>query len=587
MIRIDLLNFSAFGKVSDLENLLSNNQIDKLSLSKAIFKCIEAKDFTQDHIETIKLLLSYGAEVNTKDQKYNSFLMHACAKGNLELVRTLLVYGADPKDVDRQNRTTIILALTNQTSDPVEIVKLLKENDVNIMARDLGGQTALHVAAINGHKDSIDYLISCKAEVNSQDTNQDTPLHLVFRRDKKNCIDPLLQYTNRDIKNLKGKTPLDEAHGKSLAYLNAKKYPKDEPWENRRSRGKLRGKNYNKRERDLGECFKCKQIIETYCLECASNYLQNYDKDMESIERKNRLEIEEFLRMANIRIKELEKENAEIKENISTQNNNYIVKIKKSALYLKQSKEKTYDQLKDQLQNDITNFVRDQERWRQKINQPYEEAINVFKEVIQDTFKSSKIDIFGSFATGLLLPYSDIDLVISGITSPTLIALKELIPKIDGLNIVRKSDKIFTAAIPLLKAYTEIRQQEVKLDITIQEPKHRGLECTILVRKFLSTYNTINHVFLVLKQLMYYTNFHEPYKGGISSYGLFLMLVYFYQENANDWNVVNAEKQKNEAEVLIRFFEYYIHTFTYTKYIVIDYENWDNKDLKNKTVIIN
>ena len=65
------------------------------------------------------------------------------------------------------------------------------------------------------------------------------------------------------------------------------------------------------------------------------------------------------------------------------------------------------------------------------------------------------------------------------------------------------------------------------------------------------------------------------------------MLVYFYQENANDWNVVNAEKQKNEAEVLIRFFEYYIHTFTYTKYIVIDYENWDNKDLKNKTVIIN
>ena len=563
MIRIDLLNFSESGKVSDVENFLLNNQIDKLSLSKAIFKCIEAKEFSQDHIEKIKLLLSYGAEVNTKDQKYNSYLMHACLKGNLELVKTLLTHGADPKDTDRQQRTTIILALMNPTNDPIGIVKLLQENEVSIIAKDMSGQTALHVAAMNGHKESLDFLILCKADVNIQDTNQDTPLHLAFRYDNKACVDILYQYANKNIKNYQGKTPLDEAYGKSLALINSKKYIKDDTWENRKSRGKLRGKNFKKRERELGECLKCKQIIETYCLDCANVIIEN-------IERKNRIEAEECLRISNIRIKELEKENAEIKEAVSIQTSNYNIKIKKSAIYLRQYKEKTYDQIKDQLQHDISNFARDQERWRLKVDQCYEEAIDIFKGVIQDTFKDSKVDIFGSFATGLHLPYSDIDLVVSGIATPALNALKDLIPPIDSLNIVRKSDKIFTATIPVLKIYSEIKQQEVKLDITMQEAKHRGLECTILVKKFLSKYNTIKDVFLVLKQLMYYTNFHEPYKGGISSYGLFLMLVYFYQENSNDWNVMNAEKQKNEAEVLIRFFEFYIHIFTYTKYIVID-----------------
>ena len=80
-----------------------------MSLSKAIFKCIEAKDFTQDHIKSIKLLFSYGADPSQKDQKFQSYLMLACMKGNLDLVKTLLACGSDPKELDRQQRTTIIL----------------------------------------------------------------------------------------------------------------------------------------------------------------------------------------------------------------------------------------------------------------------------------------------------------------------------------------------------------------------------------------------------------------------------------------------------------------------------------------------
>ena len=583
MIRIDLLNYSEFGKVSDLESLLTNNPVDKISLSKAIFKCIDAKDFTQDHIKSIKLLISHGADLSQKDQKFQSYLMLACMKGNLDLVKTLLAYGADPKELDRQQRTPIILSLTNPLSDPLEIVKLLHEKEASIAAKDMSGMTALHFAAQNGHRDSLEYLVSQKVDVNAQDTNFDTPLHLAFRRDRRSCIDFLIQYADKDLKNFQGKSPLDEAHGKGLAYVNSKKFVKEEPWDSRKPRGKQRGKNYKKRERDGGECFKCKKFTDVYCLECASEIIQTPEAEAENAEKRSLFEAEECLRIAKIRVKELEKENEEIRGSLLEQSSNYSIKVKKSPLYLRNYKEKAYEQLKEQLRGDIESFARDQERWRGKIDQSYNEAINIFRGVITDTFQNVTIEIFGSFATGLLLPYSDIDLVIMGVTSPTLNALKELIPRIDSLSIVKKSDKIFSAAIPLLKVYTEIRQQEVKLDVTIQEPKHRGLECTVLVKKFLGSYKTLKYTFLVLKQLMYFSNFHEPYKGGIS-YGLFLMLIYFFQENANTWDIINAEKEKNEAEVLIKFLEFYLTVFTYNKYVVVDYEGWDNKELKNKVV---
>ena len=307
MLRIDLLNYSEFGKVRDLETLLTNNPLDKPSLAAAIFKCIEAKDFTQDHIKTIKLLLSHGAEVNTKDNKFQTFLMLGCAKGNIELVKTLLACGSNPKEVDRQQRTTIMLALNNTTSDPIEIVKLLHERDVDINAKDLSGSTALHIAAMNGHKDSLEYLISNDAKIDAQDTNNDTPLHLAFKRDRKQCIDILMQCANRTLKNMQGRLPMDEAHGKSLALVSSKKYNKDEMWDNRRSRGKPRGKNFKKKEKEPGECSKCKILADVFCLDCASVMIKNLNEDYESVDRKNFLETKESLRLANLKIDELEK----------------------------------------------------------------------------------------------------------------------------------------------------------------------------------------------------------------------------------------------------------------------------------------
>lgn len=587
MLRIDLLNYSELGKVSDLENLLSRSSIDKLTISSAAMKCIDAKDFTQNHIETLKLLISYGADVNYKDQRSQSCILAACNKGHTEAVRFLLNFGANAKEVDRQHRTTIMLALNHYGQDPVELVKLLHERDADIHSKDMNSYTALHYAAMNGYIESLEYLISHRVDVNALDINNDTPLHLAFRHDRKLCIDALIQLADKNIKNSKGRTALDEAHGKSLAMMNSKKYTnRDEVWDSRRGRGgKPRGKGFKKKiEKEFGECCKCRQMAEVFCLDCIPTLPQFLDRMQDSGDKKKQQETEECLRVTILKCKMLEKENNENKEALANQSSSYNLKVKKTSLYMRHNKEKPFEQIRDQLQGDIDQFFKDQERWFSKVETCYSEAVLTFKTLIQDTFPGCNIEIFGSYATSLLLPYSDIDMVIQNVNVPTLQGLKDLIPKIEKAVVVKKSDRIFTATIPLLKIYTEIKGQEVKIDITMQEPKHKGVECTQLVKKFLGIYSTIKAVYLVLKQLMYFCNFHEPYKGGISSYGLFLLLVYMYQENMGDWNFANYDKQKSEADILIKFFEFYLSGYVNNKYILIDYEGWDNREFKNKTV---
>lgn len=587
MFRIDLLNYSELGKVSEVEDFLSNNSVDKLSMSSAAMKCIEARDFTQDHIETLKLLIMHGADVNYKDQRSQNCILVACSKGHLEAVRFLLSKGASAKEIDRQHRTTIMLALLQHNTDPIELIKLLHEKDADIYGKDMNSGTALHYAAMNGHKESLEYLISQRLDVNALDINNDTPLHLAFRNDRKSCIDVLIQLADKNIKNCKGKTPIEEAHGKSLAMVSSKKYvSKEEAWDTRRGRGgKQRGKGFKKKiERELGECSKCRQIAEVFCVDCMPTLSQFIDKIQDSAEKRKQQETEECLRVTILKCKSLEKENNEYKEALANQSNSYNVKVKKTAIYLRHNKEKPFEQIRDQLQGDIVQFVKDQERWFSRVEQCYSEAVTTFKSLIQDSVRGCNIEIFGSYATGLLLPYSDIDMVIQNVSTPTLQILKDLIPKIEKNLIVKKSDRIFTATIPLLKIHTEIKGQEVKVDITVQEPKHKGVDCTQLVKKYLGIYSTIKSVYMVLKQLMYFCNFHEPFKGGISSYGLFLLLVYLYQENMSDWNFANYEKQKSEADILIKFFEFYLSGYTNNKYVLIDYEGWDNREFKNKTV---
>jgi non-canonical poly(A) RNA polymerase PAPD5/7 len=57
------------------------------------------------------------------------------------------------------------------------------------------------------------------------------------------------------------------------------------------------------------------------------------------------------------------------------------------------------------------------------------------------------------------------------------------------------------------------------------------------VSDYLAEYSVLKYLVLPLKQLLYYSKMNDPYQGGLSSYGLILMIVTFLQ-----WKIYSKEE---------------------------------------------
>lgn len=115
----------------------------------------------QGKTEMLKTLLSKGADVNAKDQKYQSTaLMWAAHNGHTDVVRILIEKGAAIDEKGKEGETALWYAAQK---GQLETLKILAENgsDINLVGRN--GDTALAVARKNNHDSIVAYLIKSNA----------------------------------------------------------------------------------------------------------------------------------------------------------------------------------------------------------------------------------------------------------------------------------------------------------------------------------------------------------------------------------------------------------------------------------------
>ena len=102
-------------------------------------------------------LLSEGARVDTRERGFTA-LLAAADQGHTEVCELLLASGCDPEE---------------RIPDTLD--------------------TALHKAAIEGHQQIVQLLVSQKATVNAKDSIGFTPLHLACQEGHLACVVTLLQ----------------------------------------------------------------------------------------------------------------------------------------------------------------------------------------------------------------------------------------------------------------------------------------------------------------------------------------------------------------------------------------------------------
>lgn len=118
------------------------------------------------HTNAVKLLLERGSDVEAKNNSRITPLAAAAAKAHVHICRLLLPAGANPNAKSVDGMTPLALAARRGS---LETVKLLLAHGADIKSRTETGRTALALASAEGHLEVVKLLVQAGSDINTQD----------------------------------------------------------------------------------------------------------------------------------------------------------------------------------------------------------------------------------------------------------------------------------------------------------------------------------------------------------------------------------------------------------------------------------
>ena len=339
------------------------------------------------------------------------------------------------------------------------------------------------------------------------------------------------------------------------------------------------------------------------------------DNQIKEIENKYQLSINELnkkiailekehendLNVLNELKKEINKKNKniiEIQNSTSSENNNKTITIqylnKKFINYnynLNFNQDKNFYVI-NCLSKDLFEFELYVTEHIKKSSHIYDELIKNVQNSVNECSQDYEVHLYGSHSTNLCLPWSDLDVVLISknnknnqlsLESKHLL-LSKLYENLKSQPWIKDINYISSANIPIIKLYSIEKYNNMHIDISIQDEKHFGLRCVDLVKQFMNKYESLKPLVLALKNILKRANLNDPYKGGISSYGLILMIVYFLQQQEYA-GIDISTNENNLGQLFYDFIHFYAIEYEFNKSIIFVKNNAnDLEDLKYQNI---
>ncbi|XP_067660337.1 ankyrin repeat domain-containing protein 50-like [Haliotis asinina] len=145
------------------------------------------------HKEVVELLVNEGADMSLVDKQRNNILHCACRGGRLEVV--MYIVSQNKVDINSRGwkkKTPLMLAAANGAKD---VVKFLVEHGADLSLTYAGGSNTLHLASWGGHLEVVKYIVSQnKVDINSRGWQKKTPLMVAAANGAKDVVKFLVEH---------------------------------------------------------------------------------------------------------------------------------------------------------------------------------------------------------------------------------------------------------------------------------------------------------------------------------------------------------------------------------------------------------
>lgn len=141
-------------------------------------------------LQTVKILLEYGAEINAKTQEGATALYYAAQENQKEILQLLLEKGADINSQRSYGYAPLHVSALNGL---VDICKILIENGADINIRSHNNSTPLYVATEHNKKETVEVLMENKADINLRGVNDLTVTELAASKPEYAELLPIIE----------------------------------------------------------------------------------------------------------------------------------------------------------------------------------------------------------------------------------------------------------------------------------------------------------------------------------------------------------------------------------------------------------
>lgn len=229
--------------------------------------------------------------------------------------------------------------------------------------------------------------------------------------------------------------------------------------------------------------------------------------------------------------------------------------------------------MQSRLSNDILSFMSSTNIQLRNLRLYRQKAIDRISRLVNAVWPRAQVKLYGSHVTGLCLPFSDLDFVVC-LPAVHKNAPAQTAGALEGRNAINETSHKLLArklkseswidprslkliertAVPVIKVATkDTRARTLQLDISFDGPGHHGLAAIDMVNEMLQELPMARPLILILKHFLNDRGLLTAFTGGLSSYGLFLLVSRYLQEQQSSFG--------DAGSLLMGFLDFYGNHF--------------------------